>query len=369
MIINVAVIKGDGVGPEMMEPALEVLEAVCRLYDHELKILPVIASGESIDTSGNPMPDESLKTCMEASAVLLGNTGLAKYRSYPLEQRPEFALRKLRKGMEVTTNIRPVHIYPELTDFSPLKERKISKGVDFVFVRDIVGGVLCSDNVKAEGKFGKEAYELEYYNEMQIRDTAAIAFGIAEKRRNKLMNLDKSNVLESSRLWRNIVIETSKFYPEVALSHCYIDTLAMKIIDAPDEFDVLLTTNLFGDIISDEGTQITGTPYLYASAEISKSGRGIYTPNQLHNPDESIIGKQIVNPIGMIAATALMLRYSFRLDEEASRIENAIEMAIISGARTRDIAAEDEQWLSTDQMGGRIIELLEYNALKRVTAN
>ncbi|SCP98152.1 3-isopropylmalate dehydrogenase [Anaerobium acetethylicum] len=360
MILNIAVIKGDGVGPEMMESALEILKSVCRQFEHQLNLYPVMASGEAIDAVGNPMPEESLKICMEASAVLLGNTGLSKYRNSPQEKRPEFALMRLRKEMETTTNIRPVCIYPVLSELSPLKERIVQQGVDFVFVRDIAGGVFCSDKVKSEGEFGKEAYEYEYYNEKIITDTAAIAFELAGRRKNKVTNLDKSNVLGSSKLWRTTVQEVGKHYPEIELTHCYIDTAAMKIIESPKEFDVIVTSNLFGDIIADEGTQITGTPYLYASAEVAKNGKGIYTPNQLHHPDETMIGQQIVNPIGMIAAAAMMLRHSFGLEKEAAAIENAIRKAIEQGYRTKDIAKEGEQWLSTKQMGEKITGLLAY---------
>lgn len=359
MILNIAVINGDGVGPEMMGPTIEVLKVISKKFEHQLNLYPVIASGEAIDNFGNPLPDESLETCLKSSAVLFGNTGLSKYNYLPLEKRPEFALMKLRRELGVTTNIRPVCIYPVLSRLSPLKDHIIQKGLDIVFVRDIIGGVFCSDKIKQDGEFGKEAYELEYYNEKIVRDTAKIAFEIADKRRKKVTSLDKSNVLESSKLWRATVNEVKEDYPEIELNHSYIDSAAMKIIINPNDFDVIVTSNLFGDIIADEGTQISGTPYLYASAEISKNGKGIYTPNQLHHPDEEIIGKQIVNPIGMIAASALMLRHSFSLEKEAKVIENAIKKAISLGYRTNDIAMECEKWFTTNQMGEKIVDLIK----------
>lgn len=359
MFLDIAVIKGDGVGTEMMEPTLEVLKAVSHKFGHQLAVKTVLASGEAIDSCGQPMPEESLQICIAASAVLFGNTGLSKYRHLSLQERPEYALMRLRKALKTMTNIRPVCLYPELSELSPLKERIIAKGLDIVFVRDIVGGILCSDKVVSEGVFGKEAYEREYYNETMIRNTAQIAFGIAGKRRKKITSLDKSNVLETSRLWRSIVHELGQSYPDIELNDCFIDTAAMKIIECPHDFDVILTSNLFGDIISDEGTQLTGTPYLYASAELAESGKGIYTPNQLHHPDESIIGKQLVNPIGMIAAAGLMLRHSFGLEEEAQTVENAIKKAISLGYRTKDLVNAGEPWLSTNEMGEKIVQLIQ----------
>lgn len=354
MKLEVAVIKGDGVGPEMMNQAIGVLQAVCKQFDHELCVYPVAACGETIESCDQPLPQESLKVCQSVPAVLFGNTGLEKYRDLPLEKRPEAALMGLRRGMKVTTNIRPVRYYPALSSFSPLKERILEKGLDFVFVRDIVGGILCSDKVCAQGTFGREAYEYEYYNERIIMDTARIAFELARSRNGRVANLDKSNVLESSRLWRQTVREVSGEYPEIALEHYFIDNAAMRIMESPHKFDVIVTSNVFGDIISDEGTQMTGTAYLYASAEINKNDSGIYTPNQLHHPDESVIGRQIVNPIGMIAATALMLRFTFHLEQEAEMIETAIAHTIQAGFATRDIWTEGKTLLSTSEMGERV---------------
>lgn len=352
--LEIGVIRGDGVGPEMTDSALMVLEAVCRRFGHQLKPYFVPACGESIEAFQDPLPEESLNICRGLPAVLFGNTGLRKYQSLPLEKRPEAALMKLRKGMHVTTNIRPVKYYPSLYSFSPLKKQVLSKGLDFVFVRDIVGGVLCSDKVRSEGEGGKEAYEYEYYNEKIVSQTAVIAFEMAGKRGRKVANLDKSNVLESSRLWRQTIETVGSRYPDVTLEHYYIDNAAMRILESPWKFDVIVTSNLFGDIISDEGTQMTGTPYLYGSAELSPDGRGIYTPNQLHHPDESIIGKNVVNPIGMIMAAAMMLRYTFGLEEEAAVMEQAVERALERGNATADILEEGKTPISTSEMAREI---------------
>lgn len=360
MILEVAVIKGDGVGSEMMKPALDALKEICSLYGHKLNLKQVLASGEAIESCDNPMPDESLAVCRNASAVLFGNTGLIKYKNLPLEKRPEYALGRLRKELKVTTNIRPVRLYEGLSELSPLKERITRRGFDFVFVRDIAGGVLCSDKVTSQGLFGQEAYEYEYYNEQIIRNTAEIAFKLALSRKKKLVSLDKANVLESSRLWRKMFQEMANRQKEISLNHCFIDTAAMKLMEFPWEFDVISTTNMFGDIISDEGTQMTGTPGLYASAELAKDLKGIYTPNQLHHPDESIIGKQIVNPIGMIGAVALMLRFSFQLENEAKILEKAIEKVLSDGYSTKDIWLEGRTLISTDKMGEEIVKNINY---------
>lgn len=356
MMVEAAVMKGDGVGPEMMGPAVEVLEAVCNKFGHTLRLHPVAACGETIESCYDPLPRESLQVCQEVPAILFGNTGLEKYRNLPLAKRPEAALMGLRKGLGVTTNIRPVKCYPALYEFSPLKERVLEPGVDFVFVRDIVGGVLCSEKVRTSGTYGQEAYEYEYYNEKIVMDTAQIAFSLAAGRKKQVANLDKSNVLESSRLWRQTITQVARTYPETQLAHYYIDNAAMRIMESPQLFDVVVTSNLFGDIISDEGTQMTGTPYLYASAEINKDGHGIYTPNQLHYPDESVIGKQLVNPVGMIAAVALMLRFTFHLEEAAAVVEQAVDRVIQNGFATRDIWKEGRKRVSSCELGAEIVK-------------
>lgn len=354
MKIEAAVIKGDGVGPEMMDGAVLVLKKICRVFGHELHLHPVVACGQAIDAGLPPLPKDSLQVCQNLPAVLFGNSGLKKYQEFPLEKRPEGALMQLRRGMKVTTNLRPVKYYPQLAGFSPLKKEILEKGLDIVFVRDIAGGVLCSDQVKGQGDFGPEAYEYEYYNEKIVKDTAEIAFWLAGRRKKRVSSLDKANVLASSRLWRQCVQRTGKKHPDIGLEHLYIDNAAMKILEAPWRFDVIVTANLFGDIISDEGTQITGTPYLFASAELNQERRGIYTPNQLHYPEEGDSGKGIVNPTGMILAAALMLRYTFSLEEEARAAEQAVWQVIQEGKATRDIWQAGKRLLSTMEMAEEI---------------
>ncbi len=267
MKLEAAVIQGDGVGPEMMEEAVRVLQAVCRRFGHHLKLYPVLACAQAIEAGKEPLPQESLKICTQVPAVLFGNSGLKKYQDWPLDKRPEGALMILRKALKVSTNIRPVRMYPSLKCFSPLKAERLEQGMDVAFVRDIAGGVFCSAKVQGNGDGGREAYEYEYYNETIVRKTAYTAFKLAKSRKNKVTNLDKSNVLGSSRLWRQTVQPVSGEFPQVELEHLYIDNAAMELIRDPGRFDVFVTSNLFGDIISDEGTELTGTPYLYPSAE------------------------------------------------------------------------------------------------------
>ena len=357
---QVAVIMGDGVGPEMMRPALRILKKICNKHDKKIEIAVVEAAGNAVMKYGDPLPEDSVRVCRESDAVLFGNSGLSKFNDYPLEKRPEYALLKLRKELQVTINIRPVHIYPRLTELSPLKEEKLKKGMDMVFVRDIVGGVLCSEKIKGEGAYGSEAYEYEYYNEEMVRQTADIAFSLAYLRRRKVVSLDKANVLGSSRLWRKTVQEVGEQYKNIELSNCYIDSASMNIIREPWNYDVVLSSNMFGDIIADEGAELTGTPFLYGSAEISAGGKGIYTPNQLHWADESAAGKQIVNPIGMISAVALMLEFSYGMNQEAWEIKSAISKVIEKEYATQDIMTSGSTRVGTDEMAALIMKEIDH---------
>lgn len=253
MKLEAAVIQGDGVGPEMMEEAVRVLQAVCRRFGHHLKLYPVLACSQAIEAGKEPLPQESLKICTQVPAVLFGNSGLKKYQDWPLDKRPEGALMILRKVLQVSTNIRPVRMYPSLKCFSPLKAERLEQGMDVAFVRDIAGGVFCSAKVQGNGDGGREAYEYEYYNETIVRKTAYTAFKLAKSRKNKVTNLDKSNVLGSSRLWRQTVQQVSEDFPDVELEHLYIDNAAMELIRNPGRFDVFVTSNLFSLIIFSSG--------------------------------------------------------------------------------------------------------------------
>lgn len=359
MEMNIAVISGDGIGPEITTAAITVLEAIAEKYGHMLNLQYVKACSQSVEESGEPLPKEALETCLQADAVLLGNTGLEKYKNLPLSKRPEYALLKLRKELKVTTNIRPVHVYPELKLLSPLNQNALSKGLDYLFVRDIAGGVLCSDQVKGEGENGPEAYEYEYYNQKIVEETAGFAFELAKARKGKVVSLDKANVLGSSRLWRKTVTEIGKEYPKVELTHEYIDSAALKLIRMPWYYDVILTSNLFGDIISDEGTGLTGTAGLFGSAELAASGKGLYTPNQLHYPDESVIGQQKVSPVGMIMALALMLQCTFHLEQEAAAIEKAVEKVLEQKFITEDMYYKGAKKIKTQEFGFNVARTIK----------
>ena len=341
MEMNIAVIPGDGIGPEITMAAITALEAVASKYGHVLNLQYVKACSESVEELGEPLPQTSLETCLNADAVLLGNTGLEKYKNLPLSKRPEYALLKLRKELKVTTNIRPVHVYPELKLLSPLNQNALSKGLDYLFVRDIAGG------------------EYEYYNQKIVEETAGFAFELAKARKGKVVSLDKANVLGSSRLWRKTVTEIGKEYPEVELTHEYIDSAALKLIRMPWYYDVILTSNLFGDIISDEGTGLTGTAGLFGSAELAASGKGLYTPNQLHYPDESVIGQQKVSPVGMIMALALMLRCTFHLEQEAAAIEKAVEKVLEQKFITEDMYYKGAKKVKTQEFGFNVARIMK----------
>lgn len=354
MNYKIACIPGDGVGPEIVGQAVKVLKAVEKKFGHAFEINWVLAAGEAIEKTGDPMPADSLKTCLESDAVILGNLGGSKWENEPLDRNPVKTIFILRKEMGITTNLRPVSLNPYLKDFSPLKDYIVKEGINILVVRDLLGGMLVYDKKTGLGEGGKEASDLEYYNEAIISKSAKIAFNSALNRRRKVSSLDKANVLASSKLWRETVKNISLDYPSVELENYLIDNAAMEVIKEPSQFDVIVTSNMFGDIIADELSQLTGTATMLASAEINEEGRGLYTPNQLHHPDETIIGKNIINPIGMIASTALMLRHSLKLEEEARAIEDAINRALESGVATEDIYSKGSKLVATDEMGDLI---------------
>ncbi|MBC5995329.1 3-isopropylmalate dehydrogenase [Romboutsia ilealis] len=354
MNFKIALIKGDGIGPEISNETVKILNTIEKLYNHNFKIEEVIGAGDAVDKLGEPLPNESLKACVESDAVIVGNVGGSKWNTVELDKKPVRALLKIREVLNVSTNLRPITLNKDLMEFSPLKESIISKGIDILVVRDLVGSVICGEKKYSIGKNGREASDLEYYNEEIIKKSAKLAFSSAMKRRNKVSSIDKSNILSSSRLWKEVVNEESKYYPNVNLTHHLVDTAAMEVILNPDKFDVIVTSNMFGDILADELSQITGTACMLPSAEIDCNGKGLFTPNQLHHPDESIIGKDKANPIGLISSAALMLRYSFKLYEEANLIERAIYKVISQGFRTEDIYSDGNNLVGTSLMGDLI---------------
>lgn len=354
MNYSIALIKGDGIGPEISNEAVKVLKEIEKFYGHNFKINELYGAGEAVDKFGYPMPKETLDACIESDAVLIGNIGGSKWNNVPLDKKPVKAILKIRKALNVTSNLRPITLNQSLRGFSPLKESIISKGIDILVVRDLAGSVICGEKKLGIGKFGREGSDLEYYNEEIVKKSANRAFSAASTRRNLVSSIDKSNVLASSMLWKEVINETSKNYPKVKLKHHLVDTAAMEVILNPEKFDVIVTTNMFGDILADELSQITGTACMLPSAELDANGKGIFTPNQLHHPDESIIGMDKANPIGLISSLALMLRYSFGLHQEADIIERAINLAIEKGYRTEDIFSKGTKLVGTKVMGNVI---------------
>ena len=358
MNYSVACIYGDGVGPELMNQAIKILRAIGEKYNHRFNTISVTAGGEAIDKYGEPVPEEALKTCMSCDSVLLGNIGGKKWQDNPLEKKPEKTMFILRRNLRVTTNLRPVKLNPYLKECSPLKDEIAEKGIDILMIRDVLGGMLVYDKKTGVGCGGKEASDLEYYNEEIIKKSAKIAFKAAASRKKKLASLDKANVLASSMLWRQTIRETGKDYPDIKLENHLVDNAAMEVIKKPYDFDVIIASNMFGDIIADELSQLTGTASMLGSAELCEDGRGLYTPNQLHYPDESIVGLDKVNPIGMIATTALMLRHSFNLETEATDVETAIDRVVERGIATEDIYKEGGYLVGTNEMGDIIAKTI-----------
>ena len=356
MEMKIGVIKGDGIGPEIVDEAMKVLDRVAEVYGHSLSYTQLLMGGASIDVNGVPLTDETLAAAKESDAVLMGSIGGDAKTSpwYKLEpsKRPEAGLLSLRKGLNLFANLRPAVLYSELKGACPLKEEIAEKGFDMMIMRELTGGLY----------FGKRSTEKENgmlvardeltYSEEEIRRIAKRGFDIAMKRRKKVTSVDKANVLDSSRLWRKVVEEVAEDYPEVKLEHMLVDNCAMQLVKDPAQFDVILTENMFGDILSDEASMVTGSIGMLASASLNETKFGLYEPSGGSAPD--IAGKGIANPIATILSAAMMLRYSFDLDREADAIENAVERVLKDGYRTIDIMSEGMTQIGTKEMGDRI---------------
>lgn len=354
MEYKIALINGDGIGPEVIREAVKVLETVEEISHVRFDFKEVLAAGEAIDKVGEPLPSESLEVCKNSDAIIIGNIGGKKWRDNPLDKKPEKAILQLRKEVNAAINLRPIFSNKYLSELSPLKKEIMDKGMDILVFRDIVGGAYCSEKNTGVGKYGREAWEKEYYNEDIIRNVAKRGFEAALNRRKKLASLDKANALASSSLWRQVVNEVAKDYPEVEVEHYLIDNATMEVLKEPSKFDVIIASNMFGDIIADELSQIAGCPNILGSAEISYSGKGIFTPNQLHNEDETIVGKDVVNPIGMILSSAMMLRHCFGLEKEARFIEQAVNEVLKQGYATYDLHTPGKKLVGTREMGNLI---------------
>ncbi len=358
MEYNIVVIPGDGIGPEIVDEAVKVLNQVGKKYGHVFNYKKVLMGGCSIDKYGVPLTDEALETAKASDSVLLGavggNVGNSRWYDVAPELRPEAGLLAIRKGLELFANIRPAYLYKELSGACPLKEDIIGDGFDMVIMRELTGGLYFGERHTEEVNGVRKATDTLVYDENEIRRIAVKAFDIAMKRNKKVISVDKANVLDSSRLWRAVVNEVAKDYPEVTVTHMLVDNCAMQLVMNPGQFDVILTENMFGDILSDEASMITGSIGMLSSASLGKTKLGLYEPSHGSAPD--IAGKNIANPIATILSAAMMLRYSFDLDKEADAVENAVSQVISEGYRTVDIYSEGCTKVGTREMGDLIAE-------------
>lgn len=352
---HIAVIAGDGIGPDIINEAVQTLEKVASLYGHEFEFEYLLAGGASIDEYGVPLTDETLERARSADSVLLGAVGGPKWDKMEGRLRPEKALLGLRSGLGLFCNLRPALMYKALEDASPLKSSIIGDGIDIMIVRELTGGIYFGEKTLASDS--SWASDLMKYSVEEIDRIARKAFDAAMKRRRKVTSVDKANVLETSRLWRKVVTEVAKDYPEVELNHMYVDNAAMQLVRNPMQFDVIVTENMFGDILSDEASMITGSIGMLSSASLGSGRRGMYEP--IHGSAPDIAGKDIANPIATILSAASMLRYSFDMDAEAEAIENAVEDVINAGWRTFDIARDGEGHIGTKEMGEKIREMMK----------
>ena len=358
MNFNIAVIKGDGIGPEIVNEAIKVLDKVAAKYNHTFNYTDVLMGGCSIDATGVPLTDEAIEVCKASDAVLLGSIGGDTTTSpwYKLEPslRPEAGLLKLRKSLGLFANIRPAYLYKELKAACPLKDEIIGDGFDLVIMRELTGGLYFGERKTVEENGVLKAYDSLTYDENEIRRIAIKGFETAMKRRKNVISVDKANVLDSSRLWRKVVEEVAKDYPEVTYSHMLVDNCAMQLVKNPRQFDVVLTENMFGDILSDEASEITGSIGMLSSASLSATKLGLYEPSHGSAPD--IAGQNKANPIATILSAAMMLRYSFDLDEEAKAVEDAVQKVLEDGIRTIDIMSDGMQMVGCKEMGDCICE-------------
>lgn len=358
MNLKIGCICGDGIGPEIVNEAMKVLNRVAEKYGHVMEYTHILMGGASIDVHGIPLTQEAIDTAKAQQAVLMGSIGGDPNTSswYQLEpsKRPEAGLLKIRKELNLFANLRPAVLYPQLAGACPLKEEISNKGFDMLIMRELTGGLYFGERKTVEENGKLTAIDTLTYTEDEIRRIAIKGFEIALKRKNKVTSVDKANVLDSSRLWRKIVNEVAKDYPQVTLEHMLVDNCAMQLVKDPAQFDVILTENMFGDILSDEASMVTGSIGMLASASLNDSKFGLYEPSHGSAPD--IAGKNIANPIATILSAAMMLRYSFDLDREATAVEEAVSKVLDQGYRTGDIMSEGCLQISCSDMGDKIAE-------------
>lgn len=350
---TITVIRGDGIGPEIVNQAIRILDRIAEKFGHTFHYQDILAGGCAIDAYGTSLPKESLEKCLNCDSVLLGAVGGPKWDGVPKEIRPEAALLGIRSAMGLYANLRPARLFHQLSEASPLKPEITEKGIDLMMVRELTGGAYFGAHVTSEENGELVAHDDMNYSVHEIRRIARTAFDIARKRDSRVISVDKANVLDTSRLWRKIVHEVAAEYPDVTCTDMLVDNTAMQLVRSPSQFDVIVTENLFGDILSDEASMITGSIGMMASASLGEGTRGMYEP--IHGSAPDIAGQNIANPIGTILSAAMMLRYSFDLPEEASCIESAVDRVLNAGIRTGDIWSEGTAKVTCSGMGDAIL--------------
>ena len=353
---KIGLLRGDGIGPEIVDSAVRVLQEVGKKYDIAFEFTPYLIGGVAIDACGEPLPKETVDGCLASDSVLLGAVGGPKWDNLPGNVRPEKALLGIRSAMGLFTNLRPAKLYPALKDECPLRADIVENGFDIMIVRELTGGIYFGERGYRQGKYGEEAFDTEAYSRMEIERIARVAFETARKRRKKLTSIDKANVLETSRLWRKIVHEIATEYPDVEVSDMLVDNAAMQLVRNPSGFDVIVTSNMFGDILSDEASQITGSIGMLPSASLGETTRGLYEP--IHGSAPDIAGQNKANPIATILSAAMMLLYAFDEKDASNAIVEAVDKVLNAGLRTADLARGTTKALSTTQMTDEIIKRL-----------
>ncbi len=354
MTYNIALLKGDGIGPEIVDSAVAVLEKVAGRFGHTFHLTEYLIGGAAIDATGVPLPQETIDGCLASDSVLLGAVGGPKWDNLPADIRPEKGLLGIRAAMGLYTNLRPAKLYPALAGKCPLRADLVANGFDMLIVRELTGGIYFGDRGRREGPHGPEAYDTETYSVMEIERICRVALSAAQKRTGKVISVDKANVLETSRLWRETIHRLAGEYEGVTVEDMLVDNTAQQLVRNPSQFDVVVTTNMFGDILSDEASQITGSIGMLPSASLGDGTRGLYEP--IHGSAPKYAGTGKCNPIATILSGAMLLRYSFDLREEADAMEAAVDKALNDGCRTNDIAVPGGRVLSCTEMTQAILE-------------
>lgn len=356
MEFQIALLRGDGIGPEIVDSAVRVLEAIGERFGHTFRFTPYLIGGCAIEAVGNPLPEETVQGCLASDSVLLGAVGGPQWDHLAGNCRPEKALLGIRKALGLYTNLRPAKLYPALKAECPLREEIVAQGFDLLIVRELTGGIYFGERGIRNGTHGEEAFDTECYSRMEIERIARVACETAQKRRGKLVSIDKANVLETSRLWRKVVHEVAAQYDGVSCTDMLVDNAAMQLVKQPAQFDIIVTSNMFGDILSDEASQITGSIGMLPSASLGDGTRGMYEP--IHGSAPDIAGQNKANPIATILSAAMMLRYSFSLSQEADVVERAVDAVLNAGWRTADLARGGTVPLSTTEMTEKILAAL-----------